>query len=255
MEGIMGAIKACEELRSPAIIEIFPWSIHFQGPEFVQFAADKCKNAKVPISLHLDHCIEEKDVYLALDLPFDSIMVDASSSDPEVNYRMVSNFVRLAAERGITIEAELGRIVGSEDGLPQREMEELLTEPEDAAAFIKNTGIHFLAPSIGNVHGPYPPGGPEKYWQLDRLEKIHKACPGIPLVLHGAFPAIPPLMRKTFPIGIRKINFNKNNHDHWLEYMEKNLSKEVTRLLEGSVEAFVEQAKFCIDIVGSAGKA
>ena len=66
-------------------------------------------------------------------------------------------------------EAELGRMDGSEDGLPAVDMESVLTSPEHAKRFVQETGIHFLAPSFGNVHGPYPPGGAEKAWDLERL--------------------------------------------------------------------------------------
>lgn len=71
-------------------------------------------------------------------------------------------------EKGITVEAELGRMEGGEDGLPKLDLEGVLTDPAKAKEFVERTGVHFLAPSFGNVHGPYPPGGAEKHWQLDR---------------------------------------------------------------------------------------
>ncbi|KAK9362932.1 ketose-bisphosphate aldolase [Lipomyces starkeyi] len=255
-DGILGSIKAAERMKSPAIIEIFPWSMHFHGPEFIKFASEACHAASVPIALHLDHCTLEPDVYKALELPFDSIMVDASSHDPEENIRFVRHIVELAKERGITIEAEMGRIVGGEDGVPTVDMETLYTEPELAAEFIDGTGVHFLAPSIGNVHGPYPPGGPEKYWQLDRLEMIKKLSPSSILVLHGAYPIIDDLMKKTIELGIRKVNLNKNLHDCYLEFLGKNVGKlEMTQLQEKSIAAWTEEAERSIKLLGSDGKA
>jgi len=67
---------------------------------------------------------------------------------------------------GISIEAELGRIDGAEDGLPALELESLMTAPEDALHFVEQVGVQFLAPSFGNVHGPYGPKGPQ--WDQDR---------------------------------------------------------------------------------------
>lgn len=167
-DALLGAIRAAEELNAPCMIELFPWSLHFHGGEFIKFAVEACHNAKVPIAVHLDHCLKEEDIAIALELPFDSIMVDAGSSDSEQNIAFVQSVVDKAKLKGITIEAEMGRINGSEDGLPLVDMEELYTDPEYAAEFMKRTGAHFLAPSFGNVHGPYPEGGPLKYWQLDR---------------------------------------------------------------------------------------
>ncbi|KAK9368603.1 ketose-bisphosphate aldolase [Lipomyces kononenkoae] len=255
-DGILGSIRAAERMNSPAIIEIFPWSMHFHGPEFIKFASAACHAASVPISLHLDHCTVESDVYKALELPFDSIMVDASSHDPEANIKFVGHIVQLAKKRGITIEAEMGRIVGGEDGVPTVDMEALYTEPELAAEFVERTGVHFLAPSIGNVHGPYPPGGPEKYWQLDRLEKIKKLSPSSILVLHGTFPIIDDLMRKTVALGIRKVNLNRNLHDVYLDFLSRSVGKlEMTKLQEDSIAAWMQEAERCIQLLGSDGKA
>lgn len=166
----MAVIRAAERKRSPAIIQVFPWTLHFQGPHFIRYIVSIAHASSVPIAVHLDHCIKPSDVELALNLPFDSIMVDASTSDPDHNVRYCKNIALKAAERGITVEAEMGRIEGGEDGLvfDSKEFEGLLTEPDEARKFVEETGVHFLAPSFGNVHGPYPPGGAESFWQLER---------------------------------------------------------------------------------------
>jgi fructose-bisphosphate aldolase class II len=150
------------------MIQLFPWTLHFQGPEFVRYAVARAHAASVPIAVHLDHCIDDSDVETALSLPLDSIMVDASALEPETNIAYCSGIARRAAKLGITVEAEMGRIEGGEDGLKITELEGLLTDPHAAQEFVRRTGVHFLAPSFGNVHGPYPPGGAEKFWQLDR---------------------------------------------------------------------------------------
>jgi len=167
-DAVMAVIRAAERKRSPAIIQLFPWSLHFQGRHYIEFVVKAAHAASVPIAVHLDHCIKDSDVQLALELPFDSIMVDASTQEGEENQAYCAEIVQKASARGISIEAEMGRIQGGEDGLANVDMEAIYTTPEEAQAFIQATGIHFLAPSFGNVHGPYPPGGAEKYWQLDR---------------------------------------------------------------------------------------
>ncbi len=164
----MAVIRAAESQRSAAIIQLFPWTMHFQGPEFIRYVVRAAHAASVPIAVHLDHCIKPDDVDLALTLPFDSIMVDASTGDEESNARFCKSIVDRARSLNMTIEAEMGRIEGGEDGLPTVDMEGVMTKPEDAVAFVRETGVHFLAPSFGNIHGGYPTCGAEKAWDLHR---------------------------------------------------------------------------------------
>lgn len=142
--------------------------MHFQGPAFIRYAADMAHAASVPISIHLDHCLQPSDADLALECAFDSIMVDGSMFDEEENISYVRSVVDRGEKKGITVEAELGRMEGGEDGLPTAKLEAALTDPGKALDFVTRTGVHFLAPSFGNVHGPYPPGGAEKHWQMNR---------------------------------------------------------------------------------------
>lgn len=165
---MIAVIRAAEARKSPAIIQLFPWTLHFQGPAFVRYVVEAARAASVPIAVHLDHCIEPSDVELALTLPFDSIMVDASRQDPEQNVAECAAVVRRANARGISIEAEMGRIEGGEDGLPEIEggLESLMTDAAVAKDFIQRTGVQFLAPSFGNIHGSYGSAGPEAVWRL-----------------------------------------------------------------------------------------
>jgi fructose-bisphosphate aldolase, class II len=142
--------------------------MHNQGRYFCEFAANAARNASVPISLHLDHCLKPEDTELGLTYPFDSIMVDGSMFDEQGNIDYVKSVVEKAREKNICIEAEIGRMEGCEDGLPDLDLDAIYTNPDAAKDFVETTGVHFLAPSFGNVHGPYPPGGAEKHWQLDR---------------------------------------------------------------------------------------
>lgn len=138
----------------------------FQGPSFVKYVVEAAHAAKVPIAVHLDHCIEPEDVELALELPFDSIMIDASIQDPQENIAQCKRIVQIANEKGISIEAEMGRIEGGEDGLPTVDLDTIFTEPSAAKSFVEETGVQFLAPSFGNIHGSYGSIGPEKCWRL-----------------------------------------------------------------------------------------
>ncbi|PSK42849.1 hypothetical protein B9Z65_6803 [Elsinoe australis] len=105
-DGVMAVIQAAERMRSPAIVKVFPWTLHFQGIHFIRWIVDYAHNASVPFAVHLDHCIKDQDVQVALELPFDSIMVDASTQEGEENLEYCKLIVGQDRERGIAIEAE-----------------------------------------------------------------------------------------------------------------------------------------------------
>ena len=155
-------VKAAENKRSPLIIQVFPWQIKVSDGLIVRAAADAASRASVPIAIHLDHCQDEALVKLAADtLPFDSIMVDMSHHEREENLAKTRELVAYCHARGIATEAEPGRIEGGEDGVADTvDMEGMLTTPEEVEEFIA-TGVDFLAPAIGNIHGEYGTKGPQ----------------------------------------------------------------------------------------------
>lgn len=94
-------------------------------------------------------------------------MIDGSTLDEAENIKFCADIVSRAEAVGMTVEVEMGRIEGGEDGLPNVAMESVLTNPSEASKFMQKTKAHFLAPSFGNIHGGYGPGGAEKSWKLD----------------------------------------------------------------------------------------
>jgi fructose/tagatose bisphosphate aldolase len=113
----VAVVRAAEEQRSPLIIQVFPWAIKATDGLLVRAAADAASRATVPIAIHLDHCQDEALVRLAADtLPFDSIMVDMSHYEKDENLAKTKELVAYCHARGITAEAESGRIDGAEDG-------------------------------------------------------------------------------------------------------------------------------------------
>ncbi|KAF2109636.1 fructose-bisphosphate aldolase [Lophiotrema nucula] len=257
-EGVLAVIKAAERCRSPALIQFFPWTMHFQGPAFIEFAWKRARAASVPIAIHLDHCLKPTDADLALECAFDSIMVDGSMFEEEENIKYVKSVVDRARAEGITIEAELGRMEGGEDGLPKIDLESVWTDPEKAKRFVQETGVHFLAPSFGNVHGPYPAGGAEKHWQIDRLSKIHEALGDeTPLVLHGTHPLSDDMVRVGMKHGMVKINENRSVRNGYHDFLTANAGKiELTAMQEKGVEIYSQGIeRFMIEVFRSAGKA
>ncbi|KAF4814543.1 putative fructose-bisphosphate aldolase [Colletotrichum tropicale] len=195
---------------------------------------------------------------MALECAFDSVMVDGSMFEEEENIRYVKSVVDRARKKNMTVEAELGRMDGREDGLPAVDLESVWTDPDRAAEFVKQTGVHFLAPSFGNVHGPYPPGGAEKYWTLDRLEKIHEALgDATPLVLHGTHPLSDEMVKVGMAKGMVKVNQNRNVRHGYHKYLEENCSKvELTKLQVQGVEEYSKGVeRLMVEVLGSSGRA
>ncbi|KAF4968465.1 hypothetical protein FSARC_4159 [Fusarium sarcochroum] len=256
-DGVIAVIRAAEALNSPAIIQLFPWTLKFQGPHFVRYVIEAAHAAKVPIAVHLDHCIEQDDVETALELPFDSIMIDASIHEPAENIRRCKDVVQRANARNIAIEAEMGRIEGGEDGLPTVDLDTILTQPEDALNFVRETGVQFLAPSFGNVHGNYGPGGPEAFWRQSLLMDIHKSISDTPLVLHGTHGVSDDQFRDMRKHGMIKINVNRTVRDEYTQFVADNAGKlELTVLKMKAVEVYQKSIERVMkDVFYSSGKA
>ncbi|KAK5941068.1 hypothetical protein PMZ80_006345 [Knufia obscura] len=161
IEQILGLVSAAEKARSPLIIQFFPWAITFTGALLVRTAADAASRAKVPISIHLDHCQDPELVKHAADMgAFDSIMVDMSHHDKAENLRLTRELVEYCHKRRVATEAEPGRIEGGEDGVVDTDqLEGMKTTAEEVDEFIL-TGVDALAPAFGNIHGEYGQGGP-----------------------------------------------------------------------------------------------
>lgn len=258
MDAVIGSIRAAEKKNSPVIIQVFSWSIQQFGSLFINFCADAVKQSKVPAALHLDHAMREEDINRAMELPFDSIMVDMSRHSEEDNVKLTKAFVEKCVARGISVEAELGRIDGGEDGVMGGDIEALMTKPEDAVDYVKETGVHMLAPSFGNIHGDYGPGGPVETLHFSVLEKVQNALKplNIPVVLHGTNDFNKELMSKCVELGVKKFNVNKLVAEEYYDYMEKSFNKlPLTEVIETSLDKFQAGVEETMDWLGSTNKA
>ncbi|KAI1262805.1 ketose-bisphosphate aldolase [Xylariaceae sp. FL1019] len=256
IECIVAFMKAAEAKRSPLIIQFFPWAITFSDGLLIHAAAHAAKNASVPVSIHLDHAQDEALIMKAADtLPFDSIMVDMSHYEMDENLAKTKALVAYCHERHITTEAEPGRIEGGEDGIADTaDLEGALTTGDQVEDFVA-TGIDFLAPAFGNVHGEYGARGP--VLEYDRLDMIRQKINGrVAIVLHGtnAFPE--DVMKKCIQGGVSKINVNKLVLDDYLVHLkEKAPTASLTTLMEEGVKEIQRLMEWQMDVCGSTGKA
>ncbi|CAK7214895.1 hypothetical protein SCUCBS95973_002292 [Sporothrix curviconia] len=258
LEAVIATVRAAEAKRSPALIQLFPWAIEYADGLLLHAAAEAADKASVPIGVHMDHAQSPEIVRRAADLGgFDGIMLDMSHYEKEENLRLTKELVAYCNARGIITEAEPGRINGVEDGITDTgDMEEILTTPNEAEAFVA-CGIDWLAPAFGNVHGVYPPAGPQL--RFDLLDKVRNAVGDrVRLVLHGAHEDYfqEELLRKCLRYGMAKLNINGPVAAAWTK-VQGELSGKVplTTVVEKQTDAMQAVVEYHMDYLMSTGKA
>lgn len=237
------------------MILLFPWSLTYASNLLVDLAASACASASVPLTLHLDHAQDETIIKRAADMPFDSIMVDMSHHSKAENLARTTALVEHCHARGIATEAEPGRIEGGEDGLADTaDLEGLLTTAEEAREFV-DTGIDWLAPAFGNVHGSYGPRGIRL--EYERLEAIRRAVGGkVRLVLHGTDGFDEGVFARCIEGGITKVNVNKVVNRSYVDLLKEKAGKMgVTQLMEEGTDVMQKVVERLMDQLGSSGKA
>ena len=176
-ETVMGVIDAAEAKRAPVILQVYPRLINEAVGFYIAPAVIAAAHrASVPVCLHLDHGPSMQEVGRALRYGFSGIMLDGSAHPLAENIALTRAAVEACANVGIGVEGEIGHVGSVNDAA----MDEF-TSPDEAAEFVKATGVCCLAVLIGNAHGHYKK--PPKL-DIERVKAIRAAC-GIPLVLHG----------------------------------------------------------------------
>ncbi|HSH36540.1 ketose-bisphosphate aldolase, partial [Schnuerera sp.] len=183
MEIVQAIIEAAEETNSPVILQASQGGLKYAGVEYIaalgRLAAEK---AKVPVALHLDHGTDFDQVMLCIRHGFSSVMIDGSRFDLEGNIAITKKVIEVAHAVGVSVEAELGKIGGTEDDIVVDEREATFTDPNEAKKFVDETDVDYLAIAVGTAHGVYK-GEPKL--DFDRIKTIKEKL-NIPLVLHGS---------------------------------------------------------------------
>jgi tagatose 1,6-diphosphate aldolase GatY/KbaY len=173
------------------------------------------------MAVHLDHSTSDAEIRTALEAGTNSIMADGSHLLFAANLAFTRDMAALAHARGATVEAELGRLSGTEDGLTVEGYEAKLTDPAQAADFVERTGIDALAVCIGNVHGHYR-GEPRL--DFERLREIQRAV-SVPLVLHGASGLPGEMVRRAIALGVCKLNVNTEVREAYIRALRGRLQE------------------------------
>jgi fructose-bisphosphate aldolase class II/tagatose 1,6-diphosphate aldolase GatY/KbaY len=244
LETLHGVLKAASDLNEPLILQLTQSSIQYMGLETaVAMARLGMKEFGVEGWIHLDHGGSVQLVQSCLDAGFDSVMIDGSELSFEENVKITKEVVKRAKSYGAHVEAELGYVAK----LGQSHDQQGFTQPQEAKAFVEETGVDALAVAIGTAHGFYKQ---EPKLQLDLLSSISEITPAT-LVLHGGSGVPGEQLQAAISRGICKVNLAteiknifmmtlrellKNNAEIDLRKVFPQATAEITSLVKGKLE-------------------
>lgn len=254
MEMVLGVLKAIEETKSPAIIQIAEVRLNHSPLELIgPLMVAAAKNSSVPVAVHFDHGKTEEKISQALEIGFTSVMFDGSHLPFEENAAQTAKIKKLAESFGADCEGEIGCVGGSEDG--SEDIAINCTSPEQAARFYELTGVDALAVAIGNAHGNYKQTPKLRFDILEQTAEKVEA----PLVLHGGTGILPDDFKKCISLGIHKINIATATFDSVERSVRNAYNGEKIKgyydLQTAEVEGAYKNALEHIAIFGCAGKA
>lgn len=257
MEIVQAIIAAAEAENAPVIMQASQGAIKYAGIDYiVAMAKLAAGRTHVPVALHLDHGTSFEQAMQCIRAGFSSVMIDGSKLPLEENIALTRRVLDVARAVGVSVEAELGKIGGTEDDIYVSEREAFFTDPEEAGIFVRETGVDALAVAIGTAHGQYK-GTPEL--DFPRLEKI-KSIVKIPIVLHGSSGVPDDAIREAIRLGVRKVNIDTNIREAFTAAARKVLEenpKEIDprKMLGPAREAATEVIREKIRVFGSSNKA
>ncbi len=250
-------VLAAEQLKAPVIIQTSAKTVIFWGTSaIISWVKQLADSSSVPIALHLDHCKDLDLIAECIDSGWTSVMIDASSKPFEENLSLTRQVVEMAQPANVTVEAELGAIVGVEDDIHVKQQDAHLADPQQAIKFCEEIKLDCFAPAIGTAHGVYK-GEPKIAYDL--LEEIATKT-GVPIALHGGTGLADEVFKKCISLGCAKVNISTQLKyafiDGFVDYYNANntqynplkvIEAQFNRLTPGIIEK--------IELFGSSGKA
>lgn len=255
LEGMKAVVNAAEATRSPAMLQLHPSALKFGQSALVAMCLEAARAATVPISVHLDHSTQIKDIHQSLEAGMTSIMADGSHLPYEQNLAFTREMTQLAHKYHAVVEAEIGRISGTEDGLTIAQKEAKMTDPDQAVEFVRATKVDALAVTIGNVHGEYK--SPPRL-DFDRLDRIRHLI-DIPLVLHGASGLPGWMIGQSIKLGVCKFNVNTEVRQAYMQTLKDEICgsspKDLLDVANKAIAAMQSVVTEKLTLFGSVGKA
>ncbi|MBS4208217.1 class II fructose-bisphosphate aldolase [Bacillus sp. FJAT-50079] len=255
-------IEAAVKKKSPVIIQTSVGTVKFLTPQLITAAFNAlAKDAPVPICLHLDHCTDLDFCKRCADAGYTNIMIDASLENFEVNVQRTKEIVDYCHKiGGISVEGELGTVMGVEDDISIDAEDAQLCDPDKALEFVERTGVDLFAPAIGTAHGMY-----QKTPNIDfsLLEHIGQLVNGdkmrAPLVIHGGTGLSEETIKRLISLGGAKFNVSTDlKHciiDSTYDYLQNHQNDyNPGKLDQTAYAATVSLIEKWIDLFGSADR-
>lgn len=261
LETTRAIVEAAQELRSPVIIQITEKTMEYTGGRLIYHLVKNDAEfyaPEIPIGIHLDHGKSLEAIERAVAIGFSSVMYDGSRKKFVDNLEITKKAVKLCHEKGVDVQAELGSVPYlGEIETGDIDWNKYMTDPGEAAAFVKETGIDALAVAIGNAHGFFKERAAPDY---ERLEMINKAC-NLPLIIHGASDWENGRVKEVIARGVACFNIDTatriafvNNLINSVKNQDR-ISFDIRSLLGSAREAVKDVVKQKIKFFGSDGKA
>lgn len=262
LETTLGVVRAAVAKSAPVILQVSETSIRYAGLKAITSIVQTIASVEagdIPISLHLDHGKSFRSVAECVRAGFTSIMMDASDMPTEENILLTRQAVDFAHGKGVYVQGELGVVKGLEE-VSREEREKMMTDPDEAATFVKKSEVDTLAVAVGNVHGIIKMKKGNPGMDLERLEKIHTLIPETPLVLHGASGMQQSQIEEGMKRGIRIINIDTELRMSFTNALRDTLMRDPQifdprELLTPSIKAIQRVVEAKLEIFKSAGKA
>lgn len=254
---VQAVVEAAEELNSPVILQTTPGTIRNSGLDYmyaiVKAAADR---VNVPIVLHLDHCNDFDLAVQALRTGYTSIMIDGSHAEFDENVSITKPVVNISKPVNVSVEAELGKVIGRADALYHDTKVDHYTDPDEARDFYEKTGVTSLAVSVGTAHGVYK-GEPNI--SVERVKEIHDVL-DCAIVLHGTSGVPDEVVQDCIKNGVRKVNYATDLRIAFTEAVKEYLNEnpeefDPRKYQKVAKEKVKEEVKHLLTVVGSVGKA
>lgn len=218
LEWVGAVLSTAQQCRSPVILGVSGGTVkHMLGLKCIH---DIVVNAMeyllidVPVALHLDHGTSREACEAAIAAGFSSIMFDGSHLPFRENLAITRHLVTLAHSKGISVEAELGTIAGSEDGIVNSEV--IYADPQECYTLVTETQVDCLAAALGSSHGLYKGKARLGFTEMKAIAEQVK----VPLVLHGGTGIADEDMRRAIACGTAKINVNTENMYAWCQQVK-----------------------------------
>ena len=247
-------IEACEELRSPLIIQCYEPNLEYRGFDYAgQLIRFLAADSTIPLAIALDHGKTPQSILRAVKAGFTHVMIDYAHSPLADNARGTRAIIDAVRPRGISVEAEIGDIIKSSDEDSRRAP---LVSVAEAREFLSLVDPDLLAVAVGTTHGIFQE---QRGIDFDLISRL-AAVSSVPLVLHGTCGVSMEDITRSVKAGMTKINFGEGLRMNYIRYFNEfsatlNHEFHAWRIMRACKDRTVEDVKEIIRAVGSEGKA